>query len=429
MPVPSTPPLTWNESDLRFLVQEPPAEESQELEFKTEYAFSRADGSVADDSKAELLADISAMANATGGTLVIGIKESPRDPRPIASKLVGIPDVQKVRQQVESLTNAYLDVRPQPLRFNSVPLGEGNGHVLVVSVEPNLLAPSMVTFKDSGRFWVRRGWNKQIMTTDEIGHRFTTLNRLRDDAKRELSSIREEIDQEFCPQGSLITDPPPPLFAWCAFVPVARTYESFRFTSDEVRAWIRTNPYYSLYDRPQESSYTASTIASQLAPNLRGVGLRKSFQLHAEEQSVWGTARFMFEVRRDGTLLFCRAVRGVVRNSIPGCAEYNVDLGQIYEPWLHSIHLFKEVCAKLGTSTRAAVQAGIGLTRGYSVGDRSSPIDIPFQRRGEIVCEPILTDRDLDPRTLFVDWATQLANALEVEEAVSEPPWIRRAGT
>jgi hypothetical protein len=132
--------------------------ERQTVEFKRD-AYGKSD-----DAKYEMLKDISAMANAYGGEIFLGIDESGEG---VASEVVGIPDGEREAQSITSSCLSNIDERIRGLATQPVRLSSGK-HVVIIHIPQSLRAPHMITFRSRNQFWARHDRQKSPMSTDEI---------------------------------------------------------------------------------------------------------------------------------------------------------------------------------------------------------------------------------------------------------------------
>jgi len=145
------------EEDLETLVQEE-VRERQTLEFKRD-SYARND-----EGTREMLRDISAMGNAYGGDILLGV-ETVGDG--VASGLVGVPDGEVEAQRIHSSSLSNIEERIGGLAVWPVPISNGN-HVIVIRMPQSLRAPHMVTFKGLNQFWIRHDRQKSPMSVHEI---------------------------------------------------------------------------------------------------------------------------------------------------------------------------------------------------------------------------------------------------------------------
>lgn len=145
------------EADLQALVQNQ-VRERQTLEFKRDPYPTN------DKGKREMLRDISSMANAYGGEVLIGLAETGDG---IASGVVGISDGERMAQSIESSCLSNIDERIGGLKTQAVLLANRK-HVVIIQIPQSLRMPHMVTFQGLNQFWIRHDRQKSPMSTDEI---------------------------------------------------------------------------------------------------------------------------------------------------------------------------------------------------------------------------------------------------------------------
>ena len=145
------------EADLQSLVVNE-VRERQTLDFKRD-VYPRHD-----EGRREMLRDVSAMANAYGGEILLGVGESGEG---VATDIVGIGEGEREAQSIISSCLSNLDERIRGLASYLVPLSNGR-HVVIVQVPSSLRAPHMVTHKGLNQFWMRHDRQKSPMSTDEI---------------------------------------------------------------------------------------------------------------------------------------------------------------------------------------------------------------------------------------------------------------------
>lgn len=116
-----------------------------------------------DDGVREMMKDISSLANAYGGYLIIGIEE---DESGIASKLIEVPNVESERDRILASCMANLQPRIMGLDIRSIEFEVGKS-VLVIKI-PRDIHIHQITFKGLYQFWKRHDRQKSKMTYDEI---------------------------------------------------------------------------------------------------------------------------------------------------------------------------------------------------------------------------------------------------------------------
>lgn len=102
------------------------------------------------DHKHELLKDVMALANASGGTLIYGVAEGEGDDRGLIKDLPGLTiDVDATHGVVDNLLRDGVDERILGVLHKAVAKGDGR-YLYVIRVPPSSLAPHMVTIGLSG---------------------------------------------------------------------------------------------------------------------------------------------------------------------------------------------------------------------------------------------------------------------------------------
>lgn len=118
------------------------------------------------DAKREFLKDITALANAAGGHIFIGVKE-PRDSLSIDNQLVGLDSGESLAQDLERLASTSIDPRVPGLRIVHVPL-QNNKSCLLVHIPPSFSRPHMVSHMGHRSFYIRHSESSFPMTTHEV---------------------------------------------------------------------------------------------------------------------------------------------------------------------------------------------------------------------------------------------------------------------
>lgn len=134
-------------------------DEGLHLDYKSELKLD-------DKGKVEFLKDISAFANANGGTILIGTHE-PESNKSIDDVLVGVDNASILTQQLEQLADSSLDPRIPNIHIAKVELGTGKW-VVTVHVPPSPIRPHMVSFKKHHKFYLRGTETTSRMRTQEI---------------------------------------------------------------------------------------------------------------------------------------------------------------------------------------------------------------------------------------------------------------------
>jgi hypothetical protein len=150
-----------SESDLRQFVLG--STEGDTVEFKRDIWGPN------DDQKREMLRDITAFANHSGGEIYVGVEE---DANGTAVALPGIAGAGHSERVLNSC-RSNIDRNIQGLSAHPVSLSNGNS-VLILRIPYSLIGPHMITFGGLNQFWKRYGRTKERMSVEEIEAAFIT---------------------------------------------------------------------------------------------------------------------------------------------------------------------------------------------------------------------------------------------------------------
>jgi hypothetical protein len=166
MPLLEKPIKEISESDLTELVSVS-IPEGKSLDYKL--ALPKQDPS----DKREFLADVSALANSSGGMLIFGVRED----KGVAVEVPGL-QVQDADQELLRLNNILqtgVEPRIPAIETHVILLANGK-HVLCIRTPRSWLGPHMV--KDSGRFFARNSAGKYPLDVGEIRNAFNESERI-----------------------------------------------------------------------------------------------------------------------------------------------------------------------------------------------------------------------------------------------------------
>lgn len=400
MPLSIKPFHTWDEDDISALIEEPEATESVRLDFKADCKLLSSDASKKEKARRDILIDISAMANGVGGTLLFGVRQTgdPDEP-PKAVKIEGIREIERLKETIESLVHSHLDVRPGQIEYHTIPW-KNDRPVLILEIPANTYCLSMVTYKDTNQFWIRRGTDNRPMATDEIEYKFGQFAKIRDSAIDLLASLRSQL------RPSNAT----PL-VWFAGIPISRWRDSIPVNISAIKQMIDASSYFVEYRRDRTVSCTPHSYSGDLVPCVRGVGL-----------SAARRSRDVFlELQREGIVIF-RHDLGLTTSE----DKEQIDLWEIYEPIISCLYLFREIQDRFGVTKNAVVQSGLFYVNNKRIAYFPPYNDCwpqPFVDK-HIILDPLILDEHWDPKAIFSVWAVQIGNALGQEEALVLPPWI-----
>lgn len=161
------------------------AAENQQLEFKR-YTFK--DGKVPDKEKTDLLKEITALANAEGGIIIIGIDEEGKG---VASKLLdagcSISDFDSIQLAIQQAMLAK--VRPRLYGISMKPIEVENDKIaIVISVPKSFSRPHAVNDGNKDNFFIRHSNGVTHMSVDDLRRQFVFSSSF----KYEMRSFRQE---------------------------------------------------------------------------------------------------------------------------------------------------------------------------------------------------------------------------------------------
>jgi len=124
-----------------------------------------------DAAKSEFLADVCALANAAGGSILYGIGEADG----CADSVIGVPkeELDAAKLRLDSIIRSGLEPRLQ--RFSISALEVDGSMVLEVSVAQSLWRPHWVSARGERRFYIRTSAGKAPMSIDEVRASFNSV--------------------------------------------------------------------------------------------------------------------------------------------------------------------------------------------------------------------------------------------------------------
>jgi len=150
-------------------------EERRTIDFKRELPGN------ADKDKAELRADVSSFANASGGDLIFGVSEETS----AATAVPGLPNVDADSEirRIESVIQSGVDPRVPGVDSRKIDMAEG-GPVIVVRVPKSWRGPHFVKINDNLRMYGRNSKGKYIFDSTEIRSAFAPSEQLPERIRR-----------------------------------------------------------------------------------------------------------------------------------------------------------------------------------------------------------------------------------------------------
>lgn len=146
-------------SDVKRLVDNA-VTESLHLEYKSQISFGDAD-------KKEFLRDVTAFANADGGTIIFGVDEDRSTGLPKGVNGFALTNADELRLRVEQILKDGIDERLPAYELEVLQVDATNS-VLLLRVPSSIRAPHMVVYGGDRRFFVRTNSGKQEMSTSQV---------------------------------------------------------------------------------------------------------------------------------------------------------------------------------------------------------------------------------------------------------------------
>ncbi len=149
-------------------------QESRDIEYKEKLPGRT------DNDKREYLADISAFANAAGGTIIYGIHEEEGVPK----EIVGLEE--DMDESIQRLENIVRDgIQPRLLGIQIIPISCSQGKkILMISIPMSWSSPHMVIYSNYSRFYVRDSSGKHQMDVTELRSAFSLSENVSERIKR-----------------------------------------------------------------------------------------------------------------------------------------------------------------------------------------------------------------------------------------------------
>lgn len=249
-------------SDLQALVEEG-IPEGRQLEFKRDHYGRK------DEDRREFAADVSAMANAVGGYLVIGVDER----NGIASDVSGVatPDPDGLVRAVSDTIRTSFEPPILEFRVKWIAI-EGERGVLVIKMARSWSAPHRVTVAKDYRFFIRDENGKHPMSVEELRRAFLFASEVEERIRRFRTERLEILTNN---EGPLAVGADGETRLVMQVVPRASFTESISLSFDErggtMWPWplgaSGANPMYSLdglvaYSGPEEQSGTVRAFST-----------------------------------------------------------------------------------------------------------------------------------------------------------------------
>ena len=261
----SKPIKELNIKDIEDLVAQRKEDENNYLEYKQNIETK-------DSFKGKILRVISGFANAKGGYLIFGIKESRENE---SAELVGISryiNGQKVEEWLNNILIANLDERVN-YSVKIININKENSSnekiILILYVPESPKKPHMITFKGKNAYYLRHNKSVNIATHSEVREMFEYSKNQKDDFNKFLLK-RNLIDSENIEFGNnryskrLFINPTKKTYeqiarALYSFIPVYLDKNRVKTVSEDYLEWLKNhnrgyNPFtnfelYNIYEK------------------------------------------------------------------------------------------------------------------------------------------------------------------------------------
>ena len=177
-----------DETDIKNLLDNEIAER-QNLEYK-EKVWDHNDAGTR-----EMLRDISSLANAFGGHVVIGIKAN-QDGVPI--EIIDVVDAEKERDRIWSCCISCLEPRIPGFKIRTISTLEQKS-LIIIFIPRSTRSPHMITFKGLNQFWIRHDRQKSPMSIEEIRESCVRVQNIHGD-------VEEFINKRKCQLSAIVGD-------------------------------------------------------------------------------------------------------------------------------------------------------------------------------------------------------------------------------
>ncbi len=219
--------------------------------------------------KKEFLKDVTSFANASGGSILIGVKE-PIDGLDSAQQIQGIIDGEQVAQDLERLSSSSIDPRIVGLKIIPIKLESGL-HVILIHIPASAYRPHMVVHNGHRSFYIRHSESSFPMTTHEIRESVLNSFSYEEGAQKLLQEKETEIVKYYLDRY--------PLFLLQA-VPLISLEEPWEVHGKDFEKLVRGD------DRKEKFGYYGN-LSCLIGPN---IGISSICGEDSREDLRWRTA-------------------------------------------------------------------------------------------------------------------------------------------
>jgi hypothetical protein len=350
------------EEDLQGLIG---VRENVGLDFKREMYPARDP-----EKKHDMLVDITSMANAEGGVLIIGMAED-GDTR--ATQLQPIPKAEDGAVRIVNTCLTNVADRIPGLRTKRVPLAAG-GEVLVVYIPRSYRRPHMITMNEVGEFWIRHDRRNASMSIAEIRSAITTTENATMKVESFVQARHEALGRVTTTVELTLTG-----------TPLLLEDERLDVTEPALVALVGQPPAF----RPQVGTMLGGRTYPNSEPSLHGLkntnNSTKRLELYRNghvEFFVLGEELFYRRSAEDPTLLRGSAVAEHVRNFVHFASAVR-QFGEIADPYVFGLTLWRS--------------GGIGMYRSYEEPGHEVH---EYREAPQVALDPILGSLDEPDRVV-----------------------------
>ena len=148
------------------------------------------------EAKQKLSEEVVAFANAQGGTLLLGIKESSNKP-PIAAEITPLPRCVELADRLGNVFRDSVEPSIPMIKVFGVPVKKGGEGIVIIRVGRSRLAPHWAKRKDALSCKIRRADQSDQMTMWEVQNMTLNVSRGLERFERRLQERSERFQQEF----------------------------------------------------------------------------------------------------------------------------------------------------------------------------------------------------------------------------------------
>jgi hypothetical protein len=351
------PLVTIGEADLKTLITNE-VSEVKTLEYKSELP-----GNSTGDRK-EFLADVSSFANAAGGDIIYGMKETAGVPTDLCG--VAVSDVDAEILRLESTIRDGIEPRIPGLATHATRLAAGT-HAIIIRIPRSWALPHMVKLGGSSRFYSRDSRGKYQLDVAQIRAAFA----LSETTSERIRNFRiERLAQIVANSGTPITLNEPPFYV-LHIVPLSAFDPAVRYDT---------------------SSMTPS--AKYLMPmGGRGIFNRHNFDGYLTYSHDGEAAYAYLQVFRNGII---ESVRATYEHSAVTGRRF-IPSAQYEEEVLDALSRFLELQKQLGVEPPLLIMLSLMKVAGYSLTNEISLMgDKVIDRDALILPEVMIDDFSVD---------------------------------